>query len=69
MSKTKQTARIIGWVVNEMRPFDMQAEERAIAAWRALDTFTSLSAAQLRQERRALVEMQDMIARALDAIA
>ena len=67
MTRTKQADRVLKAVIADLAPFNLQAEERAVTAWRAIDSFTSLSAAQLRQERRALVEMQDMIARALEA--
>ena len=52
-------------VLAQMQPWSREAEDLGVAAWRALDSFTSLSAAELRQERRALVEMRDMIERAL----
>jgi hypothetical protein len=63
----KQQARILAAVERDMRPFSQSAEDYGIAAWRALDRFTMLSAAELRQERGTLFEMQDMIRRALEA--
>jgi hypothetical protein len=49
-------------------PFhDQNAEDLGVRAWRAVDSFTSQSVASLRQEYRTLLEMQDMIARALKA--
>ena len=49
-------------------PWRREVEERAMNAWIALDRFTGLSAAEIRQERRALLEMADMIDRAMKAI-
>jgi hypothetical protein len=63
----KQQARILAAVERDMRPFSQSAEDYGIAAWRALDRFTMLSAAELRQERGTLFELQDMIRRALEA--
>ena len=67
MSRTKQAARILAQVEAEMRPFNQRAEDRAQEAWRALDRFTCLSAADLRANLRALLEIRDMVDRALDA--
>lgn len=66
---TRRYARtdIAASVLAEMAPWSDAAEDAAVTAWRGLDAFTSLSAEQLRQERRALLEMQDMIERAVKA--
>jgi hypothetical protein len=73
MSHHKRTARLLAHAEETFRDrmwgetFSQSAEDYGIAAWRALDSFTMLSAAELRQERGTLVEMQDMIRRALEA--
>jgi hypothetical protein len=64
---TQQAARVMEAVQSTMRPFDQTADDAAVKAWRALDSFTSLSAAQLRQNPKALIEMSDMLRRAMIA--
>lgn len=65
MRNSGQQSRIEAHVAKQFEPW---AEDRAIAAWRALDSFTMLSAAELRYNRKALYEMRDMIERAVKAI-
>lgn len=68
MRNSGQGLRVMAAVEADMRPFNSVAEERAMKAWIALERFTRMSGAELRQERRALFEMQDMIARAVEAV-
>ena len=67
MTRLAQTARVLE-AVQAPAPFhNQQAENLGVAAWRAVDSFTAQSVPALRQEYRTLLEMQDMIARALRA--
>lgn len=62
-----QRARVLDAVLQTQSPWSSEVEDRAVKAWIALDRFTSLSAAEIRQERRALLEMNDMLTRAMVA--
>ena len=65
----KRQPAIDASIREQFAPWSVEAETAAVAAWRACDSFTNRTAADLRQERRVLLEMQDMIQRALDASA
>ena len=66
--KARTQAACDASVADQMKPWRLSAEDAAVKAWRAVDSFTSLSAAELRQERLALEEIADIIKRAMEAI-
>ena len=67
MTRQRTIATCHEHAARQFAPWSREAEDAGMKAWRALDSFTSLSAAELRQERRSLDEMADMIRRAREA--
>ena len=67
MTRLRTQAACDASAARQFAPWRQEAEDRGVKAWIALDRFTCLPAADLRQERRALLEMRDMIERALRA--
>ena len=68
MTRLRTTAACDKSAAEQFAPYSVEAEARAVDAWKAVERFTRLAPDELRQQMGALIEIGDFIDRAMDAV-